>query len=64
MAEQMAALVQNSLDRAGSIVKEANNQEKITDMTGQTFSTVDQMARELYELSRFDKTEEGDGSDL
>ncbi len=61
MAEQMAALVQNSLDRAGSIVKEANNQEKITDMTGQTFSTVDQMARELYELSRFDKTEEGDG---
>ena len=61
MAEEMAALVQNSLDRAGSIVEEANNQEKITDMTGQTFSAVDQMARELYELSRFDKTEEGDG---
>ena len=61
MAEEMAALVQNSLDRAGSIVEEANNQEKITDMTGQTFSAVDQMARELYELSRFDKAEEGDG---
>lgn len=68
MAEEMAALVQNSLDRAGSIVENANNQEKITDMTGQTFSSVDQMARELYELSRFDKTGEGvgqsDSSDL
>lgn len=61
MAEEMAELVQNSLDRADSIVGEANHQEKITDMTGQTFSSVDQMARELYELSRFDKEEEGDG---
>lgn len=61
MAEEMAALVQNSLDRAGSIVEEANNQEKITDMTRQTFSSVDQMARELYDLSRFDQTGEGNG---
>ena len=60
MAEEMAELVRNSLDRADSIVKEANNQEKITDMTGQTFSSVDQMARELYEISRFERTEDGD----
>lgn len=33
MAEEMAELVKNSLDRAASIVQEANNQEKITDMT-------------------------------
>lgn len=60
MAEEMAELVKNSLDRADSIVKEANNQEKITDMTGQTFSSVDQMARELYEISRFERTEDED----
>lgn len=61
MADDMAELVQNSLNRADSIVEEASNQEKITDMTGQTFSNVDRMARELYELSRFDSTEGGDG---
>lgn len=61
MADDMAELVQNSLNRADSIVEEANNQEKITDMTGQTFSSVDKMAKELYELSRFDNTEGGDG---
>lgn len=55
MAEQMADLVQNSLNRADSIVDEANNQEKITDMTGQTFSNVEQIAKELYELSQFDR---------
>lgn len=55
MAEQMADLVQNSLNRADSIVDEATNQEKITDMTEQTFSNVEQIAKELYELSQFDR---------
>ncbi len=61
MAEQMADLVQNSLDRADSIVDEANTQENITQLTEQTFSNVEQIAKELYELSRFDKTKEGQG---
>ncbi len=55
MADQMADLVQNSLDRADSIVEEASNQAKITDMTSQTFSGVDQMARRLFELSQLEK---------
>lgn len=58
MAEEMANLVENSLNRAGSIVEEANHQEKITDMVGNAFSGVDQMARKLYELSQM----EGEGS--
>ena len=61
MAEQMADLVQNSLNRADTIVDEANNQEKITDMTSQTFSNVEQIAKELYELSQFDQTDETNG---
>lgn len=55
MAEEMADLVQNSLNRADSIVEEANHQEKITDMTGQTFSSVEQIAKELYEISQFEQ---------
>ena len=55
MAEEMANLVENSLNRAGSIVEEANHQEKITDMVGNAFSGVDQMARKLYELSQMEK---------
>lgn len=58
MAMEMADLVQNSLNRAGSIVEETNNQEKITDMTGQTFSNVEQIAKELYELSQLEHKEE------
>lgn len=60
MAEKMADLVQNSLNCADSIVGEADNQEKITDMTGETFSSVEQIAKELYELSQLDKKEEND----
>lgn len=52
MAEEMTTLVQNSLERADSIVGEAKQQEKLTDMTGQTFSGVERIAKELYELSR------------
>lgn len=54
MAEEMASMVQNSLNRADSIVGEAKQQEKLTDMTGQTFSGVERIAKELYELSRID----------
>lgn len=57
MAKEMADLVQNSLNRAGSIVEEASHQEKITDMVGSAFSGVDQMARKLYELSQMGETE-------
>lgn len=61
MAEEMGQLVQNSLNRADSIVQEASNQEAITDITEQAFSDVDRMAKELYELSQLDKAEEGEG---
>lgn len=61
MAEEMSDLVENSLNRADSIVDEADNQEKITDMTAETFSCVKQVAEELYELSRLDKEEEENG---
>lgn len=54
MTQEMADLVQNSLKCADSIVEEADNQGKITDMTGETFSNVEQIAEELFELSRLD----------
>lgn len=63
MAQEMADLVQNSLNCADSIVGEADTQEKITDMTGEAFSSVEQIAKELYELSRFDKGEREDESE-
>lgn len=53
MAEQMEELVQNSLNRADSIVEEANSQEKITGMTGEVFKRVENIARDLLELSKF-----------
>lgn len=53
MAEQMEELVQNSLSRADSIVEEANGQEKITDMTGEVFQRVENIAKNLLELSKF-----------
>lgn len=55
MTQEMADLVQNSLNCAGTIVEEADNQGKITDMTGEAFSNVEQIAEELFELSRIDK---------
>lgn len=61
MAVEMADLVQNSLNRADSILDEANNQGKITDMTGQTFSSVEQIAKELYELSQIESAEGENG---
>ncbi len=58
MAQVMSDLVQNSLNCAGSIVEDADNQGKLTDMTGETFSSVEQIADELYELSQLDKEED------
>lgn len=55
MTQEMADLVQNSLNCADTIVEEADNQGKITDMTGEAFSNVEQIAEELFELSRIDK---------
>lgn len=58
MAQVMSDLVQNSLNCAGSIVEDADNQGKITDMTGETFSNVEQIAEKLFELSKLDKGDE------
>lgn len=60
MAEEMADLVQNSLNRADSIVEESNNQREITNMTEETFSCVEQISKDLYQLSQFDKKEQPD----
>lgn len=55
MAQVMSDLVQNSLNCAGAIVEDADNQGKITDLTGETFSNVEQIAEKLFELSKLDK---------
>lgn len=58
MAEEMADLVQNSLNRADSIVNETNHQENITNQTVETFSYVEQIAKDLYQLSQLEQNEE------
>ena len=55
MSNQMEELVKNSQILASSIVEEANNQSRITSMTEETFSHVEQIAKELLELSRINK---------
>ncbi len=55
MSDQMEELVNNSKVLANSIVEEANNQSRITGMTEETFSHVEQIAKELLELSKIDK---------
>lgn len=57
MAVQMENLVQNFQTRANEIVEEANNQGKITDMTGETFARVENIAKDLLELSHIAKEE-------
>ena len=57
MATQMEELVQNFQMRADGIVEEAHNQGKITDMTGKTFSRVENIAKDLLELSRLAQEE-------
>lgn len=52
MSEQMEELVKNSKNLADSIVEKANNQSKITEMTEETFSHVEQIAKELLEVSK------------
>ena len=55
MSNQMEELVKNSQILASSIVEEANNQSRITSMTEETFSHVEQIAKELLELSKIYK---------
>lgn len=55
MSNQMEDLVKNSQILASSIVEEANNQSRITGMTEETFSHVEQIAKELLELSKINK---------
>ncbi len=55
MSDQMEELVRNSQVRVSSIVEKANNQSRITGMTEETFSHVEQIAKELLELSKIDK---------
>ena len=57
MAQQMEELVQNSQTRANEIVEEANNQGRITSMTGETFTRVENIAKDLLELSRLTQEE-------
>ncbi len=52
MSDQMEELVKNSKNLADSIVEKANNQSKITGMTEETFSHVEQIAKELLEVSK------------
>lgn len=52
MSDQMEELVRNSKNLADSIVEKANNQSKITGMTEETFSHVEQIAKELLEVSK------------
>lgn len=55
MSDQMEELVKNSQVRADSIVEKANNQSRITGMTEKTFAQVEQIAKELLELSKIEK---------
>ena len=51
----MEEQVKNSQILASSIVEEANNQSRITGVTEETFSHVEQIAKELLELSKIGK---------
>ena len=57
MAAQMEELVQNSQTRANAIVEEAHNQGRITSMTGETFTRVEHIAKDLLQLSHFEQEE-------
>lgn len=54
MSDQMEELVKNSKNLADSIVEKANNQSKITGITEETFSHVEQIAKELLEVSKME----------
>lgn len=58
MSVQMEGLVKNSKTLADSIVEKANNQSRITGMTEETFSHVEQIAKELLEVSRMNSETE------
>lgn len=57
MAHQMEELVQNSLERAHSIVDEATKQASITRMTGEAFLNVKKIANDLMTLSNLGDAE-------
>lgn len=57
MAAQMEELVQNSQTRANEIVEKANNQGRITGKTGETFTRVEHIAKDLLELSHLAQAE-------
>lgn len=52
MAQQMGELVQISYSEASAIVEETGGQKKISAATSETFSSVKNMADELYGLSK------------
>lgn len=52
MSAQMEELVKNSKNLADAIVEKAYNQSKITGITEETFSHVEQIAKELLEVSK------------
>lgn len=52
MSDQMEELVKNSKNLADAIVEKAYNQSQITGMTEATFSHVEQIAKELLEVSK------------
>lgn len=54
MSDQMEELVKNSKNLADSIVEKANNQSKITGITEETVSHVEQIAKELLEVSKME----------
>lgn len=60
MSVQMEGLVKNSKTLADSIVEKANNQSRITGMTEETFSHVEQIAKELLEVSRMSSETESE----
>lgn len=60
MSVQMEGLVNNSKTLADSIVEKANNQSRITGMTEETFSHVEQIAKELLEVSRMSSETESE----
>ncbi len=51
MSEQMYEMLQDTKSRAGSIVTETDNQRSITNQTEDTFKTVENTAKELFEIS-------------
>lgn len=61
MSDQMEMFVTNSKNLADSIVEKANNQSKITGTTEETFFHVEQIAKELLEVSQMSGKNDQEG---